>query len=290
VLDTFDNIDIQSKSQTWTVGIEQPLFRDYGREARIGLVGDLRKSETELNDRFFCTITGDVGDIQISSDPAFAVFGSLDCDQQVAALRFFQQLILSGQRSAFALRSTVTFGLNAFGATKNPNAVADGRFYTWLGQVQFIHRLPSSFAHVQIVARLDTQIASDALLSIEKFSLGGARTVRGYRENQVVRDNGVSASLELRVPVIKGSSIPLELTFVPFIDFGRAWDEHGPGQQDADTLVSLGAGIQFRLYEALRGELFYGARLTGVSGDNGDGIQRKGLHFRIVLDTLAPWR
>ena len=90
--------------------------------------------------------------------------------------------------------------------------------------------------------------------------------------------------------VFRGSSSRLDLTFVPFVDCGRAWDEHGPGHEEADTLVSVGAGIQFRFYEALKGEFYYGARLTGVSGDNGDGIQRKGLHFRIVLDTLTPWR
>jgi hemolysin activation/secretion protein len=290
VLDEFDAIDIRSKSQTWSVGVEQPLYRDFGRELRVGLIGDLRKSETELLQQEFCTITGVAGPGNVSTGTAFEPFGQLDCDPRVFALRAFGQLIVSGQKSAFAIRSTFTYGVDALGATRNPNTVADGRFYAWLGQAQFIYRLPEALLDTQIVSRLDTQLASDALLSIEKFSVGGARTVRGYRENQLVRDNGVSASLEARIPVIRSTRAQLNLTFVPFVDYGRAWDKHGPGQQDLRTIASIGAGFQFELYGFLRGELFYGGKLGGADGEDGDGLQRRGLHFRVVVDTLAPWR
>ena len=73
--------------------------------------------------------------------------------------------------------------------------VADGRFIAWLGQLQYVYRLPSSLLDSQVVGPLDGQLASDPLLSIEKFAIGGARTVRVYRENQLVRDNGVVASV-----------------------------------------------------------------------------------------------
>ena len=35
----------------------------------------------------------------------------------------------------------------------------------------------------------------------EKFSLGGVNSVRGYRENELVSDNGVIGSMELRIPL-----------------------------------------------------------------------------------------
>jgi hemolysin activation/secretion protein len=290
VFDEFDALGIRSKSQTWSVGIEQPLYRDFSREIRIGLIGDLRKSETEILDKKFCTISGQTSPGTLGSQDPFSTFGRLDCQPRVFALRTFQQMTASGQNSAFAIRSTFTYGVDALGATRNPNTVADGRFYAWLGQAQFIYRLPSSLLETQIVGRVDTQISTDALLSIEKFSIGGSRTVRGYRENQLVRDNGVAASLEARIPVFRSSHARFDLAFVPFVDFGRAWDEKGPGKQDPDTIASIGAGIQFRLYEALSGEFFYGGRLTGSPGDDGDGLQRRGMYFRVVLDTLAPFR
>ena len=52
-----------------------------------------------------------------------------------------------------------------------------------------------------LILRASTQLASDALLAMEKFVVGGHATVRGYRENQFVRDNGFAASAELRFPL-----------------------------------------------------------------------------------------
>ena len=44
-----------------------------------------------------------------------------------------------------------------------------------------------------LIVRQTLQLASEPLLNIEKFALGGINTVRGYRENQFVRDNGLAA-------------------------------------------------------------------------------------------------
>jgi hemolysin activation/secretion protein len=40
----------------------------------------------------------------------------------------------------------------------------------------------------QYVLRNDLQLAKDPLLPLEQFTVGGASTVRGYRENQLVKD------------------------------------------------------------------------------------------------------
>jgi hemolysin activation/secretion protein len=141
-----------------------------------------------------------------------------------------------------------------------------------------------------VVARIDAQIASDPLLSLEKFSIGGARTVRGYRENQLVRDNGIAVSVEARIPIIPGNRGPLRLSIVPFVDVGRGWDESGPAKLETDIIASLGVGLTFRLFEGINGELQYGGRLTGAPGENGTGLQRHGVHFRVTIDTLTPWR
>jgi hemolysin activation/secretion protein len=287
VLHDFDALDIESKSRTIGLAIEQPLFRDFGRELRIGLIGELRTSETEISNEKFCTIAGKPVAGPGGSNP---VAEAPDCHPRVAALRFFQQYQFSGQKSAIALRSMFTFGLDIMSATNNSNSVADGQFFAWLGQLQYVYRLPASLLDSHVVARIDTQFASDPLLSLEKFSVGGARTVRGYRENQLVRDSGFAGSLEVRIPIIPENRGPLRLSLVPFVDFGHAWDESGPGKLETDTIASLGIGFRFRLFDGIRGEMNYGRRLTGESGENGSGLQQHGVHFRVTIDTLTPWR
>jgi hemolysin activation/secretion protein len=287
VLDEFSSLDIRSKLRTFGVSIEQPLIREVGRDLSIGLIGEIRKSETDLRGLQFCSIAGKPIAGPGGSTP---VVDAPDCHPRVVALRFFQQYQTSGQESAIALRSMFTFGLDTLGATANNNSVADGDFVAWLGQLQYVHRLPPAFLDSHVVARIDAQLASDPLLSIEKFSIGGARTVRGYRENQLVRDNGIALSVEVRIPIISGSRGPLRLSLVPFVDAGRGWDESGPAKLETDILASVGVGLAFRLFEGISGEMQYGRRLTGASGENGNGLQQYGVSFRVTIDALAPWR
>jgi hemolysin activation/secretion protein len=287
VLDDFESLDIRSKSRTMGFAVEQPFLRDYGRDMSLGLIAELRTSETELRDRKFCTIAGKA---LAGTGGASPVTDAPDCHPRVVPLRFFFQYQSSGQKSAIALRLMFTFGLDVLSATDNSNSVADGQFFSWLGQLQYVYRLPASLLDTHLVARIDAQLASDPMLSLEKFSVGSARTVRGYKENQLVRDNGVAMSLELRIPILPGSRGPLRLSFVPFVDFGHAWDESGPAKLETDTIASLGVGLSFRLYEGIQGDLQYGGRLTGESGENGSGLQQHGVYFRVTVDTLTPWR
>lgn len=107
-----------------------------------------------------------------------------------------------------AARSTLSFGLDALGATTHGGDAPDGRFFAWLAQLQWGHRLPERYRGSELIARLDAQLTGDRLLSLEKFGMGGLRTVRGYQENQLVRDNGIAGSVELRVPVLQTEGIP----------------------------------------------------------------------------------
>jgi hemolysin activation/secretion protein len=106
----------------------------------------------------------------------------------------------------------------------------DGRFVSILGQGQYLRRLnpdllPSAFAGSQFILRGGFQWTDDPLLAMEQFSLGGANTVRGYRENQLVRDTGVFASAELRVPIIRSERWGEVLQVAPFFDFGAGRKE-----------------------------------------------------------------
>lgn len=105
-------------------------------------------------------------------------------------------------KRVLAARSQFSFGIDAFDATINNSggAIPDGYFLAWIGQCQWVQQLsPRNL----IVARIDTQLTPDLLLSLEQFSLGGVDTVRGYQQNQLVADNGLLASLEFRIPLTR---------------------------------------------------------------------------------------
>ena len=53
----------------------------------------------------------------------------------------------------------------------------------------------------QFLARAEVAGRRRSLFALEQFSFGGIDSVRGYRKNQVLTDNGVVASIEYRAPL-----------------------------------------------------------------------------------------
>lgn len=53
----------------------------------------------------------------------------------------------------------------------------------------------------RLLLRASAQLSDDPLMSLEKLAIGGVDTVRGFRENTYVRDNGVALSVEMQLPV-----------------------------------------------------------------------------------------
>ena len=85
--------------------------------------------------------------------------------------------------------------------------------------------------------------------------MGGVGTVRGYRENHLVRDEGYSLSLEFRYPII-GENDPStrhRFTLIPFMDYGEAWNLDG----GSEALHSAGIGFNWE-FRPLYAEFYYG--------------------------------
>ena len=77
----------------------------------------------------------------------------------------------------------------------------------------------------------------------ERFLLGGAATVRGYRTGSYSGDNLAAASLELRVPLTSPMGIS-RAGFSVFADAGRVWDR-GTSFSDAPWRRGVGGGLFF---------------------------------------------
>ncbi|MBA4372603.1 MAG: ShlB/FhaC/HecB family hemolysin secretion/activation protein, partial [Thermodesulfovibrio sp.] len=187
-----------------------------------------------------------------------------------------QEWTIRSQEQVMALRSTFSAGADALDATIQKGG-PDGKFFSWTGQIQWIRRIGES--GLQAFFRADAQLTSDQLLSMEKFSVGGMESVRGYRKNILVRDNGISSSLEIRLPLIRTEKRDDILQLIPFLDYGRSWNS-GKESSGPQNIASAGAGIRWAVTEKIVFQLFWGAALNDVPVSHRD-PQDRGFHFRL---------
>jgi hemolysin activation/secretion protein len=176
-------------------------------------------------------------------------------------------------------------GIDALGATINRSNLPDGQFFTWLGQFQWARRLTTR--DLELLFRLDVQLTADPLLPLEQVAVGGRYSVRGYRENQLVRDNALIASLESRIPLVRNRRWADYLQVVPFIDVGRGWNQQAD-TTDLTLLAGIGLGLRwaatFGTAVPLRPqfEIFWGYQLKAVRTTGGN-LQDKGVHLQFTL-------
>jgi hemolysin activation/secretion protein len=262
VEEPFDALDIRSETATYGIALSQPFYPTRSQELRLGVSAEYRTSKTFLFDECFAFV------------PETA-----SCKMQVSVLRLFGDWTWATRRNVVAARSMLSLGVHALGSTDRPGGLPDSEFVAWLGQAQWAHRLPELLLRSEVITRLDVQLANDVLPGIEKFSVGGMRTVRGYRENEFVRDNGLVASFELRVPVWRDRHGSAMIQLAPFVDYGRSWNEQS---NDPETLASAGVGLLLSPLKWLRGEIYWGGRLKSVPKAGGD-LQDHGVNFSLTV-------
>jgi hemolysin activation/secretion protein len=255
VAEEFEEVDIESESESFTVGLRQPVVKTPNTEVALGFDLNLLRRQTFLDDRPF----------------SFTV-GLTDNMSKATALRFSQEWVNRQPKRVLAARSQFSLGIDAFDATITDTGT-DGRFFAWQAQFQWVEQLSQQ---VLLVTRFGSQITLDSLLSFEKFGMGGVNTIRGYPENRMVTDNGVLGSLELRIPV---TSDPETLQLTPFAEIGGGWNNEEP-DSDINTLASLGLGLRWSINPNFRLRLDYGVPLVNT-GDEGDSLQDNGLHWSL---------
>lgn len=270
VAEPFSVLDITGESGGESLFLNHPFYRSLSTDFSAGLKIERRFSRTYYQGRDFS-----YGD------------GAVDGESRVTVLRFIQQWRHRTLDQAAGFDSTFSLGVDGPGATfsgKEP----DARFFSWFGQFQWIRRF--SFADSQLSVRLLAQIANDPLLSMEKFVMGGARSVRGYREDSLSGGQGGAASLEWQVPVgkfqipgISRASTDGTLYWVPFFDWAIA-DNRKKGADDPGNLCSVGMGARWKAGRHLHAELFWGRPLTSIEGERGHDLQDEGIHFRITME------
>ncbi len=266
----FQDLEIKSKSDIASIALRQPFYRTLRHEFALALMGEYLRNRTYLDDEPF------------SFSP-----GVKDGKSVVSAIRFSQEYSYRDLNQVIAVRSRLSFGIHALGATINPGEdIPDGRFFAWLFQAQWARRF--KFLDIQTIARIDLQLANKSLLPLEQISVGGRYSVRGYRENTLVRDNAFIASLESRIPLIRNRPLADFLEFCQFADFGTGWNTDLPTPRPRG-IGSVGLGLRwgttFRYPFLWRPqfEIYWGVPLRHVDTPGKWNLQDSGIHFRFLM-------
>ena len=258
----FDSLNILTDSQTYELAYRQPLLRSPREEFAIGVSTAFENSGSYFGNRSF----------------NFQNFKFDDGRSQSRVLRLSQDYLSRDPIGAWVLRSTFNMGLNVLGATIRNDGSPDGRFFYWGGQVLRVQRIGTDRDTLAFF-RLNMQFSGDQLLSLNRFSIGGAQSIRGYRQNQLTGDNGIQASVELQFPVARDEEGLATVKLLPFVEAGTIWNSSGVNSTN-QSLIGLGLGATYQPMRNLLLRLDYGIPLVNVS-NSGNNLQDSGLYFSI---------
>jgi hemolysin activation/secretion protein len=258
---TLKALNIQNNFMDVNIGVSHPLYKTINRVFSVESQFAYRQTHTLLDGTGIALGNG-------TEENGKAT---------VSVLRFIQNYLDRDINHVTSLRSSFNVGIDAFDATTNAGNLPDSHYFSWLGQLRYLHNLDERGS--QFFMRGDVQLASTGLLPLERFALGGINTVRGYRQNELVRDEGYAVALELRYPLLlPQSAAGHRLNIVPFFDMGAAWNI----DERRKTLMSTGIGLQW-VWQQFDIDFYWAKALSShnTAGRGDDDIQDQGIHFRL---------
>ena len=259
----FDDIDLASTIDVGGIALTY-TFRDTATGSLSADLGyEQKTSKTSLLGRRFDFSQGSVN-------------GASDAAIVHAALTW--QMRSADQ--AFSARAGYRRGIDAAGATILPGNLPDGEFDLWLAQVQFVRRITRDSGSGWIFStRLQAQHTSDVLQAFERFAVGGHDSVRGFRENRVLRDRGFEWRTGLEIPIFTGESSGT-FSITPFVDFGKGTNSE-PRRNEEQSVDISSAGLGFKWTGG--GFELQAEWASALSGDQvgGDTLQDDGIHLGV---------
>jgi hemolysin activation/secretion protein len=260
---TLKVLDIKSKLSSSEVGVNQTVVDNLRQRLSYGLARSDRTNSTWLLGVPFSFGAGIAnGVLSETTWKAWQDF-TYRTDTSVLVARITRNLVQTN--------------LTPAAAGADPNLQPPVNYGYWVTQLNMGHRLTQ--AGTQLQARATVQSANTRVTSLDGMGIGGANTVRGYRENQLLRDQGAVVNLELDVPMLsKKDGEGLQLNLVPFFDWGQ-----GNNIGEASTELSS-AGLSVRAeWHGLSMSFAVAQRLKRpASADALTGtIQDKSMHFQL---------
>ncbi len=272
----FNELTIKSRLEEYHVAIHQAIISTPTQSLVLSLQADERRNVSALFG------------IPYSLSP-----GAVNGVEQVFVPRFIQEFVERTQQIVFSARSQFSLGLDDFNSTVNPGP-PNGKFFAWLGQAQYIQRLGQS--DNTLIAKTSGQISDRPLLTLEQSQLGGISSIRGYLENQILRDNSYLASLEFHLPLVVDTEHNSLIALAPFTDFGVGWNNvnvTGPDpfktrQSGPQTVAmpSVGVGLLVSPIKYVDGQIYWGYGLNRRQVPGGPSLQNEGVEFSLSLNAL----
>lgn len=264
---TFEVFDIRGDSQLYEISVRQPLFKTLRREFALSL-GFSAENEAA----------------SILGVPVSLTVGTEAGKSRTRVLRFGQDFLSRDNQGAWLVQSQFNFGLGVMDATINEHPTPDGRFFSWLGQVQRFQNLGNDRL---LVLGGEVQLTPDSLLPSQQFFIGGGQSIRGYRQNARFGDNGARFFAEARLPLYRSQSKRPILQLAPFFDAGTVWNHpDNPNLLPEQTfLAGLGLGLIFEPIRNLNFRVDYGYPLINLD-DRGNNLQDDGIYFSV---NYRPW-
>jgi hemolysin activation/secretion protein len=241
------------------LSLRQPLILKPNQEFALGLSLSRTESDTSL--------LGNNYPISRGADD--------NGETKISAIRLFQEYVNRDDQKVLAFRSQFSIGVDALNPTINENK-PDSTFFAWRGQSQWVRRLDEDFL---LLLRGDIQLSGGALVPLEQFRVGGVNSARGYRQDLVLGDDGLFASAELRIPVLRFQKIDGLVQIAPFFDIGTVWNMDKTEISNS-TLPSLGVGLNFSTGTNFNARLDWGIPLVNVESE-GNSLQEDGVYFSL---------
>lgn len=261
----FDILDITSDSSYYEATFRQPIAQTPTEEFSLGLTLSQQESQTEVGLK-------DIGPFPLSRG------ADEDGRTRISAARFTQDWLKRTPRQVLAVRSQFSLGLDVLDATTNDAPLPDSRFFAWRGQGQWAKLLDDT--GTLLLVRTDMQLTWEQLLPLEQFGIGGQDTVRGYRQDTLLTDNGIYVSGEVRLPVLKVREVAGTLYLIPFFDAGTGWNVDSSTNPEDTTLIGTGLGLLWDMSDDFTARLDWGIPLISVDSRERT-WQESGIYFSI---------
>lgn len=275
-------LGIQSESASAELGITRALF-----QRPLTPAGDAWIDARDI--AFGVRLSRRMAETSLLGMPFSFSPGAVDGRTEVTAARLTGEWIERGIERVWAASVIASFGLDGTRFDVPGVAAPEENFTSVLAQVNYARRLPHE---IELRGRVAAQWASGVLYTSERFSVGGQDTVRGYRENLLLADTGVLASIELsRTFSLSGGrrSGGVDWGAVSaaiFADGAIVRNEGGPNLA-VDSISSVGISLTWAPTSAISAQLSYGVALSDVGVAASDDTQDNGIHFRIKMRPLG---
>ena len=253
--DDFESLDLEGDSELYEVSFRQPIINTLPKEFALSLGFSFQESRDFLNGV------------------------RLNGTNRTSVIKFGQDYTKRGVKGVWALRSQLNLGFDGSDdgeVAPNEEDQLDDVFVSWLGQAQRLQRInPSNL----LIMQADLQFTPSDISPSEQFVIGGAQSVRGYRQNARLGDNGFRFSVEDRIALVKNQEDSPIFQLAPFADLGVVWN-NSSNDPDDNFLAGIGLGLLWEPISNLNIRLDYAPPLIELD-DKGDNIQEDGLYFSV---------